>query len=126
MQGVGGAGWQHGIIHEHFILLPQGPSTVLGYSQGGRERSCVPGASTRGISCGKSCTVLGYCVIVTSCWDELFPLCCVIPRGSTLEKEKGQRAASCILFVLRGPGLDEVCVCVFGFGTVNILCVCFW
>lgn len=54
MQGIGHAGWQHGIIHEHFILLPQGSSSMLGYSQGGRESSCAPGVNTSGISCGKS------------------------------------------------------------------------
>lgn len=46
--------------------------------------------------------------------DELFPLWCVIPWGGTLGKEKEQSAASCILFVSCGPGLGEVCVCVFG------------
>lgn len=46
--------------------------------------------------------------------DELFPLLCVIPWGGTLEKGEEPRAASRVLFVSCGPGLDEVCVCVFG------------
>lgn len=114
MQGVGRAGWQHGIIHEHFILLPQGPNTMLGYSQGGRESSCVPGVNTSGISCGKSLYCFGILCHCDQLLAELFPLWCVIPWGGRLEKEKEQSAASCILFVLCGTGLDEVCVCVFG------------
>lgn len=31
-----------------------------------------------------------------------------------MEKEKEQSTASHVLFVSCGPGLDEVCVCVFG------------
>lgn len=115
MQGVGHAGWHHGVIHEHFILLPQGPSTVLGYSQGGRGRSCVPGVSTRE-SVVES--LLYFFRLLCHCGhllDELFPLWCVIPWGGMLEKgKKKQSAASCILFVSCGPGLDDVCVCVFG------------
>lgn len=38
----------------------------------------------------------------------------MIPWGGMLEKEKEQSTASCVLFVLCGPGLHEVCVCVFG------------
>lgn len=56
--------------------------------------------------------------------DELFPLLCVIPWGGTLEKGEEPRAASRVLFVSCGPGLDEVCVCVFGALALWTFCVC--
>lgn len=61
------------------------------------------------------CTVLGYCVIVATCWMSFSP-CGVWSHGEACWKrgKKKQSAASCILFVSCGPGLDDVCVCVFG------------
>lgn len=128
MQGRGGAGWQHGVVifHEHFILLPQGPSTVLGYSQGGRERSCVPGLSTRGISCGGKSFVLFWGIV--SLLDELFPLWRVIPWGSHVGKRKKSKVQHPAFYLCRvgQVWMRFVLVCLGFWHCEHSLCVCFW
>lgn len=72
---------------------------MLGYSQGGRERSCVPGLSTRGISCGGKSFVLFWGIV--SLLDELFPLWCVIPWGSHVGKGKKSKVLHPVFYLCR-------------------------
>lgn len=128
--------WQQRVVvHEHFKLLSQGLDTVLGYSQGRKQWSRVPG-SALGSSSGKSFVLFWD---IMSLWPvtgwAFFPVWS--HREAHWKRKKRDALQSkevlhpmfcfCHVATVQLRVWMRFLMCVFEpFGTLKLLYVCFW